>query len=73
MNTLYQVGLLNTGATIAARLLGDWGPNAWVTNEPMPAGLFRWWELRVNGTLWPRQAVNEGLTVFPYGQPVDPP
>lgn len=73
MNTLFEAGLLNSGATIAARLLGEFGPDCWLTNEPI-GELARWWEYRPGtGRLWPRQVVKVNDGPFPYGLEVENP
>jgi len=70
---VFEKGFLLTGATLCASLL-DFENEAHLTNEPMPAGLARWWEIPPGQAFWrPRQMEVEEGTHFPYGQKVSPP
>lgn len=73
MNRVFLDGLLGTGCTIAARLL-DFEFDAVLTNEPMPSGLARWWEVRPGSEVMPPRVVVVPVGAkFPYGQNVEAP
>lgn len=74
MSTPFEQGLLGTGATLVARLLGDDWEGAWLSNLRFENGDVRWFELRETSNIW-RSRVIEGLPPgpFPYGLEVEPP
>ena len=74
INNVFELGLLGTGATLAARLLGPFPGAFWLTNivrEGLAAvyyidsGARRWVEI-------PYSISTAGLP-FPYGREVSPP
>lgn len=73
MTTLFDVGLLHTNATLAARLLNSGELPAWITNEDTQVFNARMW-IALPGGEFVRTTIGKVVSSpFPYGLEVDPP
>lgn len=68
---MWQAGLLNSGATIAARL-SEFAFDAMLTDEPVGEGLARRWELRfAPNARWLPLFVEKLEEHWPYGYEIE--